>query len=83
MEFLRARYKSFGYAFRGLSVLFRTQGNARIHLLATIGVIAGGLVAELSASEWIGGCGPRDGSGGSYRRDHCVRVEDRVKRSRG
>jgi diacylglycerol kinase len=53
MRLLHGGYQSFAYALRGLSVLFLTQRNARVHLLATLAAVAGGLLAELAASEWI------------------------------
>lgn len=53
MKLLRERYRSFGYAFRGLNTLVRTQHNARIHLAATVVAIAGGWFLELAVFEWI------------------------------
>ena len=44
---------AFGYAFRGLVFLLRTQANARIHLLATVVVVVAGFVCQLSSGEWI------------------------------
>lgn len=49
---LSARLRSFRYAFRGLLLMLRTQHNAWIHALATIGVVAAGFVSGLSAGEW-------------------------------
>jgi len=37
---LQARYNSFGYAFKGLKLLFSSEHNARIHLLITAFTIA-------------------------------------------
>ena len=48
----RARLQSFVYAFRGAATLLRTQPNARIHAVATLLVVAGGLFLGLSAPEW-------------------------------
>lgn len=45
-SYLQQRARSFVYAFRGIGFLFRTQANARIHLLAMV------LVSLLSA--WLG-----------------------------
>lgn len=45
--------KSFGYALNGLSILFREEYNARIQILAVIGVITAGYFFEISAIEWI------------------------------
>ena len=46
------RWRSFGYAFRGLAICFRTQANARIHALATAVVVALGFALKLVAWEW-------------------------------
>ncbi len=46
------RSQSFGFAFRGIAVLIRSQTNARIHLLATCIVVAGGVLFKLTALEW-------------------------------
>ena len=50
--FWRARWKSFACAARGFALLLRTQVNARIHLLATILVIAAGLAFRIARGEW-------------------------------
>jgi diacylglycerol kinase len=44
--------RTFGFAFRGLSVLLRTQVNARIHLALTVIVVGAGLFYGLSRGEW-------------------------------
>jgi diacylglycerol kinase (ATP) len=49
----RQRIGSFGYAFRGLRYLLATQHNARMHLVATILVIAAAFYFGLAAAEWI------------------------------
>lgn len=49
---LKKRIESFGYAFQGIRRLFKNEPNAKIHLLATILVVAGGFYFHLSASEW-------------------------------
>lgn len=46
------RLLSFKYAFQGLRDLFRTQPNARIHLLAAALVIVMGCWLGLSQAEW-------------------------------
>lgn len=43
---------SFRYAFAGLSYLFRTQPNARVHLALTTAVMILGLWLGLSARDW-------------------------------
>lgn len=49
---IKARLKSFGYAFSGISHLVRHEHNAWIHLLATLVVIAAGGYFSLSATDW-------------------------------
>lgn len=49
---LAGRVESFGHALRGLVELVRTQHNARIHLLATVCVVALGLALGVSALQW-------------------------------
>lgn len=44
--------KSFGYAFRGLADLIKSEQNAKIHLLITILVIIAGFVFKINATEW-------------------------------
>lgn len=44
---------SFGFAFKGLVTLIRTQPNARIHVLATVAVVIAGCYFPLQASEWL------------------------------
>jgi len=48
-----ARLRSFGHAVRGGAVLLKTQPNARIHLLATVGVVAAGIGWKISPGEWV------------------------------
>jgi len=49
---LNKRLNSFRYAFQGLTDLFRSQPNARIHLIATFSVSAAGFYFHLSLIEW-------------------------------
>lgn len=49
---LRARIASFRYAFTGLAVLLGSQVNARLHLLASLAVIAAGLWCGLGRVDW-------------------------------
>ena len=52
MNYLKARLLSFKYAFRGISLIFSTQANAQIHLLA-VAVISGmGFWLGLDKTEW-------------------------------
>jgi diacylglycerol kinase (ATP) len=53
ITFLRARLASFRPAFRGALILVKSQHNARVHLVATILVVALGLIVELSSGEWL------------------------------
>ncbi len=47
---LLARIRSFGYAFRGIAEMLRTQHNAWIHAAAT--VIGAGVASDLTNLEW-------------------------------
>nr|NQU93256.1 diacylglycerol kinase family protein [Bacteroidota bacterium] len=47
------RLVSFRYAFNGIWYLFKTQPNARIHLLAAVVVIALGFCLSVSQTEWL------------------------------
>jgi diacylglycerol kinase (ATP) len=49
----QARLKSFSYAGDGLRALFRTEHNAWIHLVLTLGAIALGFVLGISRLEWL------------------------------
>ena len=44
---------SFGYAFKGLADLFRSQPNARIHLIVAIAALLLGGWLGLSRLEWV------------------------------
>jgi diacylglycerol kinase (ATP) len=48
----RKLLKSFGYAISGLRNLIRSEQNARIHLIISLGVIIAGFLLQLSAIEW-------------------------------
>ena len=49
---LKKRLKSFKFAFKGIAELFRSEPNARIHLLATIVVFIAGFYFQVSTPEW-------------------------------
>ena len=49
---MKARVRSFGFAFRGIWRLLRSQANARIHLIATVAVVFLGLILRISAVDW-------------------------------
>ncbi len=51
-SFWRARLASFRYAWRGIVFLVRSQGNARLHLAATVAVMVLGLLLRVSRGEW-------------------------------
>ena len=46
------RLQSFGFAFRGLLFLVKSEPNAQIHLVATICAIVLGFVFSISLIEW-------------------------------
>lgn len=52
LKFITDRIKSFGPAWKGLFWLFKNEGNAQFHLIATIVVIIAGLYFKVSNSEW-------------------------------
>ena len=49
----RTRPSSIRHALRGAAWLLRTQANARIHLLATGGVLTAGWLLEIHGGEWL------------------------------
>ena len=51
-SYMSGRLRSFGHAFRGLAILLRSQHNARIHAVATILVVAAGVLFGFSPAEW-------------------------------
>jgi len=44
--------RSFGFAIRGISVLLRTQANARIHMAAALGVALAAAFFHITRMEW-------------------------------
>lgn len=52
-KFLAARLRSFGFALEGLLYAIRTEGNVRVHLLATALVIGLGFGFGVSSSAWM------------------------------
>jgi len=50
---IRARIKSFRYAFEGLISFFAAEHNAIIHLLITLLAIGAGAFFHVSKNEWI------------------------------
>lgn len=49
---LKARIRSIGYAAQGIATLLRTEPNARLHLGATLAVVATGLWLHVAAVDW-------------------------------
>jgi len=52
-QLMMKRIKSFSVAFKGIGLLFKSQVNARIHLIATILVIILGCLFKISIIEWL------------------------------
>lgn len=52
-SYLKKRIKSFGHAFSGVAIFFRETPHARVHFIATILVIAAGLLLGVSTNEWL------------------------------
>ena len=52
-NYLAARIRSFGYAFKGIATLLKTQPHAKLHLIATALVIAAGASLHLEPWEWV------------------------------
>lgn len=50
---IKARLKSFTYAFNGLRVMFKNEHNAWIHSFATLCTVTTGIIFNLSALEWV------------------------------
>ena len=51
-HFLRTRFKAISYALEGWWHVIRTQRNAWIHALASVGVVLLGVWLKLTRSEW-------------------------------
>lgn len=50
---IRARLKSFTYAFQGWKVLIGQEHNSRIHLVAAILAVITGVLLKIATWEWI------------------------------
>ena len=50
--YFRARMAGFGYAIRGIAILFRTQAHAQIHASAVVIITALGFLLDLHGLEW-------------------------------
>ncbi len=53
MKFLKARVKAFEYAFTGLVQGYKKETHVKIHMLATLVVITGGIFLKITPTEWI------------------------------
>ncbi len=53
LKFITNRIKSFGPALKGLFWLFKNEGNAQFHLIATIVVVIAGFYFKVTISEWV------------------------------
>ena len=51
-DWVQQRVKSFGYAFKGLFWLIKSQPNAQIHILAMLVVVATGFWLDFPAWKW-------------------------------
>ncbi len=49
---IKKRIQSFEFAFKGMGTLFKTQANARIHLMAIFLVTVAGYLLKVSTAEW-------------------------------
>lgn len=50
---LQKRIKSFGYAFKGIAILFTSQVNARIHAVVLSAVVVAGFYFKIDKTEWL------------------------------
>ena len=50
---MKKRVQSFGYAFRGISEVFGSEANMKIHVVITVLVIIAGIAFSISLIEWI------------------------------
>lgn len=53
MKKIKYHFKSFRYAFRGVSSFFRLESKSYIHLFAAVVAVAIGGLLEISATEWL------------------------------
>jgi diacylglycerol kinase (ATP) len=50
---IRARFQSIRFALRGIGVMLRSQHNAWVHAVATVGALTAGFLFEISRIEWL------------------------------
>lgn len=53
MGILKKRVQSFGYAGRGIRMVFGTETNMKIHICIAILVLIAGFTFKISTTEWI------------------------------
>lgn len=53
IRFLKGRLLSFGYAFRGMALLFARQMNIRLHVVAALAAVAAGFAFGITSGEWL------------------------------
>ena len=52
MQYLKDRIKSFGFALRGIGLFFKSGPHAKIHAIAALLVLFGGMYFRVSVLEW-------------------------------
>jgi len=50
---VHSRIRSFGYAFNGISQVFKQEPNAKLHLLATLLAITAGIIRHINLTQWV------------------------------
>ena len=50
---MKKRIQSFGYAGRGIALVFSTEANMKIHLAVAVLVVLAGFFFQISVQEWI------------------------------
>jgi diacylglycerol kinase (ATP) len=51
-SFIKSRYNSFRFAFKGLYAVFRSEPNMHLHVLASVVVLVMGYRFEVTRTEW-------------------------------
>lgn len=51
-SFLKSRYNSFRFAFKGMSTVFRYEPNMHLHVLASLAVLVMAYLFEVTRVEW-------------------------------
>ena len=52
-SFLLGRLRSIGCALKGIGILIRTQPNAQLHTVATLGIVVIGFLLHFRRWEWV------------------------------